>query len=799
MKKTLPLTVMTCVRATTWLHAAIKFPAIIGDPLRRNRRLLPTLFAALAFSTCLGLGSDTKRAFAHPERICYDNQCLTIDGKDVFIFSGAFHYFRCPKPLWADRFQKIKAAGFNCVETYVPWNWHEREMPVGLKDFSKVDLTDLEDFLNLAESFGLYVIVRPGPYICAEWDTGGFPQWLLTKKPAQISHPEIWLRTDDPVYLAWCRHWYDAVCPVIAKHQITRQPRGHPGIILVQLENEYDFVKPKLPEEVMLNQIKVLAQAAQTNGIEVPLFTCLTHAVRGATDPLVRQVFDTCNFYPLWKVDGVQGKIDQLRREQRDAPLTTTELQGGWFAKVGGKLSEEQDGLSAAQINNLTLFVLQNGETILNYYMLFGGTNPGDWAARGMISSYDYNAPIRECGGVGDRYQRVWALGQMLREHGPRLVRAVAVDTETGTSQKDVTVVERRAPDGGRYFFVRTSQHAESRMGNAIVSEKSGAFPAIRFDYQLEPFGAKILYLPPGVDDAARGEWLPKAAPAITRPGSLPSAITISSARRQADPGPSHWTILSPGEGLAQAGIWDSRCAFYKAEISSSNEMSLAMEHPAGDAVLATVNGLSTPCIGHTSALSICKVPAGNCVVRLLYENCGHDNGHIEMENPRGILSAYLTNETPAMTVPKPAGNDNAVQLAFGSPNGVENEWWQPELKDANWQSVAIGTSNQTTNPTPQLTWFRLSFELPAPIAGIWVPWQLRLDANGNGFMYLNGHSIGRYWQAGPQREFFLPECWLNFGAGKKNNLTLSLRPLAKGASIQSAVVEPYAAFAEFR
>ena len=121
------------------------------------------------------------RVFPHPDRIRYDGQCLTIEGKDVFIYSGAFHFFRCPKELWANRFQKIKAAGFNCVETYVPWNWCERELPASLNDFSKVNLTDFDDFLTMAEQFGLYVIVRPGPYICAEWDTGGFPQWLCRR------------------------------------------------------------------------------------------------------------------------------------------------------------------------------------------------------------------------------------------------------------------------------------------------------------------------------------------------------------------------------------------------------------------------------------------------------------------------------------------------------------------------------------------------------------------------------------------------------------------------------------------
>jgi hypothetical protein len=80
--------------------------------------------------------AQSARVFAHPDRIRYDRRCLTIDGKDVFIYSGSFHYFRCPKALWPDRFQKIKDAGFNCIEAYIAWNWCEPQMPAGLNDFS---------------------------------------------------------------------------------------------------------------------------------------------------------------------------------------------------------------------------------------------------------------------------------------------------------------------------------------------------------------------------------------------------------------------------------------------------------------------------------------------------------------------------------------------------------------------------------------------------------------------------------------------------------------------------------------
>src|SRR3954470_21110418 len=208
------------------------------------------------------------------ERVKYDGQCLTIDGRDVLVYSGAFHYFRCPKELWRDRFRRMKEAGLNTVETYVPWNWHERTEPADVNDFSKVDMTDLDDWLKMAEDeFGFNVILRPGPYICAEWDGGGYPQWLMKYRPAEVKTP-YWLRSDEPTYLAWCRHWYQAIARCAAPHLITHRPAGKSGVILWQIENEYDFTR--MTDAASLGQIRTLAHASREFGIDVPLFTCMT-------------------------------------------------------------------------------------------------------------------------------------------------------------------------------------------------------------------------------------------------------------------------------------------------------------------------------------------------------------------------------------------------------------------------------------------------------------------------------------------------------------------------------------------
>lgn len=912
---------MSEFQALNNLESGCRFLQKITMHTRSTLGLL-TLFA---LATTL-IAADTTpsnlppRVFPHPDRIHYDRQCLTIDGKDTFIYSGAFHYFRCPKELWADRFQKIKEAGFNAVETYVAWNQCEQQMPSGTNDFSKVNLQDLDDWLTMAEQNGFYVIVRPGPYICAEWATGGFPQWLLTKKPAHPLRDEGWLRSDDPVFLAWSKHWYDTVCPVIAKHQITRKPPGQPGVILMQVENEYDFYH--FPDEVKINHIKALAETAVADGIDVPLITCWTHQVRGSSDPVLRQIFDCCNFYPRWNVEKELGDgISKLRAEQPDAPLATTELQGGWFAQVGGKLSEEQDGVTAAQINNLTLFALQNGETMLNYYMLFGGSNLGDWAARDLITSYDYNAPIREWGGIGDRYQRVWAIGHMLREYGAKLARAEKVDCDVKTTQDDLSIVERRAQDGSRYFFIRTSQNREPRSGTATVKEKDADAKEFTFNYDLEPFGAKIFYLPPGATTTDQGEWLPKPAPAIERPTDLPAAVPITSIKSSRDPGPSHWTKLHPGETLAQAGVYGSGFIFYRTTVKTSSATNLMVEYPAGDAVLAVINGQSATPLSGTAGRSVFALSPGANKVQLLYENRGFVNFGKGIEDIAGIRSARLvdvanidgspitgwrmsqvnsTTHRPEVkadfddsgwspvTVDKVEANQleagkiavfranlmltaddlkskwdlnfgriddagwiyvngksighstdwsraysfevttnlhagtNLIAVvvrnddgdgglgaatfgreiagsevtleAVGQPGGLEKGWWKPGFKDARWTTTSLGTDAPAGQP---LTWYRMNFLLPQPNAGVWVPWHVHLEATGNGFLYLNGHAIGRYWQAGPQHDFFLPECWLNFGAD--NNLTLNLRPVNGGTTIQTAVVEPYAQFAEKR
>ncbi len=153
-----------------------------------------------------------------------DHNQFLLDGKPFRIISGALHYFRILPEYWEDRLKKLKACGFNTVETYTCWNLHERKE--GQFDFS--GRLDIERFISIAEQLDLNIIVRPGPYICAEWEFGGLPSWLL-------SYPNLALRCNDPLYLEKVRPYYKELLSRIRPHLSTNGGR----VMMMQVENEY--------------------------------------------------------------------------------------------------------------------------------------------------------------------------------------------------------------------------------------------------------------------------------------------------------------------------------------------------------------------------------------------------------------------------------------------------------------------------------------------------------------------------------------------------------------------------------
>jgi len=409
-------------------------------------RSLITYLLLFFFPTLVRSQQMLEPQFSHPWIIRYDHNAFIIHGKDTFIFSGSFHYFRSDPREWMDILQKIKAAGFNAIETYVPWNFHER-----VKGKPKFSL--LNKFLDDCELMKLYVIIRIGPYVCGEWDEGGFPRWLAGKG--------IGFRTDSPQDVYWSRYWYNELLPVIRPHLITNGG----SIILLQIENEYNYFG--LPDSQKVRYLKSLYHDVIENHIDVPIITCWTQQVRDKTDSVFSLIMDAGNFYPGWNFKATLPRLQLLKQQQPYSPPFITELQGGWFTAIGDKTVRHIHRFSGRQIDGLTKYMVAHGVKGFNYYMLYGGTNFGYWAGRGKTTSYDYTAPISECGGLWSKYYAVKLIGDLLKYANPYLTMCHEVPDGAVCATDGIQVILRS--DGKVGFLFVFNERVESTTADVEV------------------------------------------------------------------------------------------------------------------------------------------------------------------------------------------------------------------------------------------------------------------------------------------------------------------------------------------
>ncbi|NXR48461.1 BGAL galactosidase, partial [Hippolais icterina] len=366
---------------------------------------LPALALLLAAGLLHTQASPSARSF----QLDYEHNCFRRDGAPFRYISGSIHYARVPRPAWRDRLLKMYMSGLSAVQVYVPWNYHET-LP-GVYDFT--GNRDVEAFLDLTAELGLLVILRPGPYICAEWEMGGLPAWLLWK-------PDINLRTSDPAYLAAVDSWLHILLPKI-KPRLYQQGGN---IISVQVENEYGsyYACDYGYLRHLLGSFRALL------GSEVVLFTTDSTRAEELRCGTVQGLYATVDFGPGSNVTEAFGA---QRSVEPRGPLVNSEYYTGWLDYWG----EAHASTSAAWVAQGLEDMLQLGASINmqvvswqraqppGEYMFHGGTNFAYWSGadykdqyKPVTTSYDYDAPLSE---AGDPTEKLFAVRTVIGKFQP--------------------------------------------------------------------------------------------------------------------------------------------------------------------------------------------------------------------------------------------------------------------------------------------------------------------------------------------------------------------------------------------
>ena len=368
--------------------------------------------------------------------IAYDATSFIIHGEKVFLHSGSLHYFRVPPDQWRQRFQLMKQAGINTICSYVPWNFYEPEKG---KFTNWSGQRNLAGYVRLAEEMGFYFILRPGPFIHAEWRNGGLPDWLIAEGITVVN------RANQPNYLSAVRRWFEAVFNQVRDLQITR---GGP-IILIQVDNEYG--QDWNGKDGGIEYLNHLRDMIRELGMDVPLIDMNLVEETLASDDFIRAI----GAYPInsWmrekRFQPISLKQSFIKVLQPSQPLIAIETQGAMFVAQN---SSQKPVLPVHIPEYLFWSFLAKGVGGINWHTFAGGTNPPGYQETASDMhwesglSYDAQSIVREYGQVSDRYGATKRLGWLSEsfnaffaasEPDENLVESVSPDYVEATARSD--------------------------------------------------------------------------------------------------------------------------------------------------------------------------------------------------------------------------------------------------------------------------------------------------------------------------------------------------------------------------
>ena len=609
------------------------------------KRTLPVILA-LVMAVSAAAAGPLQKTTATPAPGAFEVKAgqFLLDGKPFQVLSGEMHPFRIPAPYWKDRLLKARAMGLNTVCVYIFWNTHEEVQ--GTFDFS--DNRDVARFVRMAQEAGLNVILRPGPYVCAEWDFGGFPAWLL-------KDPDIRVRCMDPKFLAAAERYLLRLGQELAPLQIGR---GGP-IIMVQVENEYgSYGSDK-------DYLRWLRDTLRRAGFTVPMYTSdgpgRSYLEPGTLEDLVPVI----NFG-----GGAQKNFEALAEFRTGIPQMCGEYWVGWFTQWG---SEEWGDADEAMQKKELEWMLGTGKSV-NIYMFHGGTNWAFWAGANSsgpsywpdVTSYDYGSPLDEAGNPTKEFywmRDLYSKYQFDAKPLPPLPKPLpAIDIPAIKLERMASVWDN-LPAPKKSVMPRSMEYYGQNFGyilyrTKVVGNKSGplSLKSIK-DYVLVYLNGQLL----GRMDRRLKENNVNIPKTDHLDGAVPDGLVVKARRDE-------------GRELGPAPTLD-----------------------------------------------------------LFIEALGRVNFGPDILDRKGIEDY--------------AAISNSVLMNW--------DIFNLPLDSAYMTGLAFGEKKSVRAPA----FFKGEFELK-DVGDTF----LDLSRWKKGVVWVNGRNLGRFWEAGPQRDLFVPGCWLNKG-----------------------------------
>ena len=569
--------------------------------------------------------------------IDFDGRGFLIDGKRTPILSAGMEYARVPRALWRDRLLRLKRAGFNCVEMYTFWNWHEPKE----RQFDFQGDHDLDAFLKLIHEMGMYAICRVGPYYCAEWDGGGYPVWLRFK-------PGVHVRTDDPQFLAAMDPFFDKLIPIVAANQINRGG----AVVLVQLENEHlAGGGTDLPSAYF----KHLQAKALALGLQVPYFFSGLHH---GGDPAGNHSWDSVG---------------------RTNPWMTTEFWSVNFDRYGAGPTD------ADVYERRTWKILAFGGNGYNDYMAHGGTNFGYTNNDEDAASYDYGSAVGQAGDLRPTYYRYKRINWFARSFPEIFEDSVNADADfQGAATNPAVHVTARKSSGGSTVFLDNPGKTEVK--TQIKGPDGQAFP-VSGPLTLTPGQiAPILegvHLTPHIT-------LALGATRILGTATQDGVTTLVVYGLPGDPGQLRLTAPEGTKTEGAAGAWtQSPAGFYDLALSYPSDRPAEYRLTAGNESVRVL-AMSDTLADHTWFIPLgarTAIVSGPSYVG----DAAVSDGHLRLTSERGLAA-------PSGISPDPYAEDsptfvyglrvNGAELTAASPSPPSAPVTAPRL--SGWESQPV-------------------------------------------------------------------------------------------------------------